>query len=85
MFLERISNLKDFLLENKKAVLITLILFLGMIVSVYLVKEQKIFKSRAEAAPKEIKITPNQPANGDTITTDTPKLHILINKSDFEK
>ncbi len=84
MIAERISNLKDFLSENKKSVLITLVLLVGMMALVYLVKEQQILKSRAEAAPKEIKIVPGNPVNGDVITTDTPNLKIIINKSDFE-
>lgn len=86
MIAERISNLKDFLAENKKSVLITLVLLVGMMALVYLVKEQQILKSRAvDSAPKRIPVDSRNPAEGSLVITDTPKLNIIINKSDFEK
>lgn len=87
MFKEWILNIKSFLAENKKNVIIISVLLLGIVISVYLVKQQQILKSRAEASPAQIQVTPNNPPNNDKepVQVNTTHLQIIINKSDFEK
>lgn len=67
----------NYLLKNKRSILINLIVLFGILAGIYLIKQEQILRSHAES-PTTINVTKDSPANGSTVKTDTNQIQIKI-------